>query len=150
MRKRWAFWVALPCLLAALTLQTAHGMHRVEASQTLQAVEARTVQVVALGRAPAQLLHANAVALERAAELDPGNVAVPIALGSQYLLMRAPEAAIEQYRRALRLEPRPEIYLNLGRAFLLQGDREKARRNFRLAARLSPSLRRQVPLGLLR
>lgn len=150
MSKRWAFWVAVPCLAAVLVLQTVRGVHRVEASQTLQTVEVRTLQVVELGRAPAQLLHANVVELERAARLDPGNVSVLIALGSQYLVMRAPAAAIEQYRRALRLEPRPEIYLNLGRAFLMQGDRGRARRNFDLARRLSPSLRSQVPPALLR
>lgn len=147
MTGRLAFWVVFVCLLAALVGQSVRGVHRISASQKVQTVETRTVEIAALGRAPARLLHANVVLLERAARLDPSNVGVLIALGSQYLIMRVPDTAIETYRRALRLEPRPEIYLNLGRAFLMEGNRARARLNFRLALRLSPSLRRQIPRG---
>lgn len=145
MSGRLTFWVVFPCLLAALLGQTVEGAHWLRASQTVKAVEARTVEVVRMGRAPAQLLHANVVELERAARLDPSNVGVLIALGSQYLVMRVPDTAIETYRRALRLEPRPEIYLNIARAYLMEGNRASARRNFRLALRLSPGLRREIP-----
>ncbi len=148
MSGRVAFWVVFPCLLATLVGQSIRGAHWISASQTLKAVEARTIEVVTLGRAPTQLLHANVVELERAARLNPGDVGVLIALGSQYLVMRVPDTALETYRRALRLEPRPEIYLNIGRAYLMEGKRAEARRNFRVALRLSPSFRKQIPRGL--
>lgn len=148
MSGRLMFWVVFACSLAALVGQSVRGAHRLSASQTVKAVEARTFEVVGLGRAPAGLLHANVVELERAARLDPSNVGVLIALGSQYLVMHVPDAAIETYRRALRLEPRPEIYLNIARAYLMEGNRAEARRNFRVALQLSPSFRKQIPRGL--
>jgi hypothetical protein len=52
--------------------------------------------------------------------------------------------AIESYRAAAALEPRPEIYLNLGRAESAHNP-DEARRDFALAVRLDSRLARVVP-----
>ena len=70
-----------------------------------------------------------------------------IARGSQYYLMGRAEPAEQAYLEALRLEPKSEIYLDLGRAQWLAGRREEALRNFTLAVRLDPGLVRELPSG---
>jgi Flp pilus assembly protein TadD len=87
--------------------------------------------------------------LDRAAQLDPLEIGIPIARGSQYLLLRRPDEAIAAYREAAALEPRPEIDLNLGRALWMRGDKDAARQAFRRAVRLNPALRAEVPTGSL-
>jgi tetratricopeptide (TPR) repeat protein len=80
---------------------------------------------------------------------DPLEIGVPIARGSQYLLLRRPDEAIAAYREAAALEPRPEIDLNLGRALWMKGDKEAARQALQRAVRLNPALRAEVPSGSL-
>jgi Flp pilus assembly protein TadD len=87
--------------------------------------------------------------LDRAAQLDPLEIGIPIARGSQYLLLRRADEAIAAYRDAAALEPRPEIDLNLGRALWMRGDKETARKVLQRAVQLNPALRAEVPSGSL-
>lgn len=132
-------------LAAALAVQTRRVHDRLLASRLLRRVEVLTIATAGSGRLSPQLLAANLETLRRAAALDPAEVGIPIARGSQYLLLGRPGAAIEAYEQALALEPRPEIYLNLARAYRLAGDEARARQALALTRRLDPNLARAVP-----
>ena len=131
-------------LLLALAGQTVRWRERLTASRLLANAEALTLAVAA-GQIPPRALADNLEALRRAAALDPVQVGIPIARGSQYL--SRPEPAEAAYREALRLEPKSEIYLDLGRAQWMAGRREEALRNFALAVRLDPGLIHLLPTG---
>ena len=140
---------ALAVLLALSWLgQTIRAERRITASRLLGRVEALSLAAMRAGGAPAGLLAANLAALDRAADLDPSEVEVQVARGGQFLVFGRPEAAIAPYERALSLEPHPEIYLDLARAYLAVGDSERARASLDRALRLSPWLRPQAPAGL--
>jgi tetratricopeptide (TPR) repeat protein len=142
----WRRWLLVGALAAATLLQARRGLDRLMAGRLLRAAEARTV---AATRVPAAqgiaLLEGNLSLLRRAGELDPAEIAIVVGRGSQYLLLRRPDAAIGAYRQALALEPRPEIYLNLGRAQRLAGRYEEARASFATAVQLDPNLASQAP-----
>ena len=138
-------WPLAAVLALALTGQAVRGHARLTAGRLLARVEALTLAATSQGSASRGLLRDNLDALHRAADLDPVEVGVPIARGSQYLVFGSPEAAIESYAAAAALEPRPEIYLNLGRADLFARRPEEARHNFSLALRLDPHLAPVVP-----
>ena len=140
--------VILTVLLALATAgQAVRWRHRLTASRLLAEVEALTLAAARSGQAPAGLLAANLAALRRAAPLDPVEVGIPIARGTQYLLLSRAEPAIQAYEEALALEPRAEGYLNLGRAQWLAGQTAEARQSFGLAVRLDPHLAGLVPPG---
>ncbi len=138
-------WAALAALALALAFQSVRLRDRLQASSLLRRAEARTLAAAATGRIASTLLQQNLLDLERAARLDPVEVGIPLARGSQFLLMRRAAAAIESYERALALEPRPEIYLNRARARLLAGEAAAAEEDFARAARLDPALRISRP-----
>jgi tetratricopeptide (TPR) repeat protein len=133
-------------LVLALLGQTVRWRDRLAASRLLANAEALTLAVAA-GQIPPRALADNLKALRRAAALDPVQVGIPIARGSQYLLLGRPEPAEQAYLAALRLEPKSEVYLDLGRAQWLAGRREEALRNFTLAVRLDPRLVGVLPSG---
>ena len=133
-------------LLLALAGQTVRWRDRMTARRLLANAEALTLAVAA-GQIPPRALADNLEALRQAAALDAVQVGIPIARGSQYLLMSRPEPAEQAYLEALRLEPKSEIYLDLGRAQWMAGRREEALRNFALAVRLDPGLVRVLPTG---
>ncbi len=138
--------VALVALLAvALAWQTARTRDRLEAGRLLAQVEARTQEALARRRAPSTMFAEHLAWLDRAAQLDPLDVGIPIARGTQYLLLRRPDEAVAAYEAASRLEPRPEIDLNLGRALWMKGDHTRARAVFARAIRLNPLLAGEVP-----
>jgi tetratricopeptide (TPR) repeat protein len=132
-------------LLAALAWQTMRAHDRLEAGRLLARVEARTFAAVRARRASSAMFGENLTWLDQAGRLDPLEIGVPIARGTQYLLLRRPDDALAAYREAAALEPRPEIDLNVGRALLMQGKREEARRAFARALSLNPQLRDEVP-----
>ena len=138
-------WLAAAVLVLALVLQGNRWHDRLLGSAMLRQVELVSISAATSGRAPGNLLPTHLELLRRAQELDPAEVGIPIARGSQFLLFGDPRAAIPPYRAALALQPKPEIYADLGRAFLASGDLAEARRQFRLAVRLDPSLLSQVP-----
>ena len=145
MKGKLLVWPVALALLVGLLWQTDRWRDRMTASRALRQVELLTMAALSSGRAPRGLIPANLEALRRAAALDPLEVGIPIARGSQHLLLRNHRAAIEAYEEAARLEPRPEIDLNLGRALLDAGRPEEARVHFQRAVRLSPHLASLVP-----
>jgi tetratricopeptide (TPR) repeat protein len=136
-------WALAALLALAVAGQVWRAGNRLEANRILHQVE--QVSVATAGRAPAALYWANVKLLRRAAYHDPADSRILLALGGQYLLLGRPEEAIEAYRVALAVEPRPEIYLNLGRAQAILGDREAARESFRRAALLDRRLLPAIP-----
>jgi tetratricopeptide (TPR) repeat protein len=136
-------WPLLVVLALALAGQTIRWDDRLTANRALRGIEALTAAAIRVGRA--DVLRANIESLRRMEKRDPLEVGLPLARGSQHLLLRQGQAAISAYEDAMKLEPRPEIYLNLGRALALEGRTEEARQNFRIAVRLSPRLAPEVP-----
>jgi tetratricopeptide (TPR) repeat protein len=132
-------------LLLALVGQSVRARDRLGASVILHQVEAASLEAARMGRAGSGILRGALPALRRAAERDPLEVGIPIALGSVHLLLNEQPAAIAAYREAEKLEARPEIYLNLGRAQARMGDLEAARESFATALKLDPLLEPQVP-----
>lgn len=147
MKGRWIAWGLAAALALALAGQTLRWRERLLASRLLRQAEVVSLAVAA-GRAPRHFLAGNLEVLRHAAALDPSEVGIPIARGSQHYLLGNPEAAIESYRQALALEPRAEIYLNLGRAEAMAGRTAEARRDFGTALRLDPNFAGEVPEDL--
>jgi tetratricopeptide (TPR) repeat protein len=145
MKGRLLIWPLAAVLALALVGQTVRWHARLTAGRLLARVESLTMAAVRQGSAPRGLLRANLDALKEAGALDPVEVGVPIARGSQYLVFGDPDLAIESYQAAAALEPRPEIYLNLGRAELAARRLDEARQSFALAVRLDPRLAPAVP-----
>lgn len=143
MNGRLLAWPLLLLLALAFAGQTIRWDDRLTANRALRGIEALTAAAVRVGRG--DVLRANIESLRRMEKRDPLEVGLPLARGSQHLLLRQGQAAISAYEDALKLEPRPEIYLNLGRALALEGRTEEARQNFRIAVRLSPRLAPEVP-----
>jgi tetratricopeptide (TPR) repeat protein len=145
MTGRQLFPFVLVPLLAALAWQSRRAHDRLEAGRLLAQVEARTVAAVQARHAPSTMFAQHLAWLDQAARLDPLEIGVPIARGTQFLLLRRPDEALAAYREAAALEPRPEIDLNIGRALLMRGSTEEARRAFARAVSLNPQLRTEVP-----
>lgn len=138
-------WVAVLLLLLALLAQTGRLRDRLTAGRMLRRVELISMAMIARSEMPRGLLSNNLELLRRASVLDPTQVGIPIARGTQYLLLGNGSSAAAAYGDALELEPRPEVHLNLGRALVLAGEPEKAREQFRIALRLDPNLAQVVP-----
>ena len=138
-------WMILALLALALLAQTGRMRDRLLASRMLRQVELLSMAALSRGEMPRGLVPSNLELLRRAALLDRIEVGIPVARGTQYLLLGNGDQAASAYREALELEPRPEIHLNLGRALLMAGDQEGAQREFRLAVRLDPHLAPMVP-----
>ncbi len=138
-------WPVLALLVLGLAGQTARWHRRWTASGLLRRVELLSMMAADRGQAPPRLMEKNLADLRRAEPLQPAEVGIPIARGAQYLFLGRPEAAIRAYEEALALEPRPEGYLNLGRAQWLAGRTDEARRSFVTAVRLDPRLADQIP-----
>jgi tetratricopeptide (TPR) repeat protein len=76
--------------------------------------------------------------LEQAAELDPKDLAVLIALGDEYLARQMWPRAIEAYRRAISLSPNDaDLHSKLGHALYGQGLRQEAEVEYRRAKELT-------------
>jgi tetratricopeptide (TPR) repeat protein len=140
-------WLLAFAVAAALVWQGNRWHDRLLGSAMLRQVELVSINAASSGRAPRNLLPAHLELLRRAAELDPAEVGIPIARANQFVLFGDPRGAIPAYRQAMAMEPKAVIYFGLGRAFLASGDSEEARRNFRIAARLDPTLAGQIPEG---
>jgi tetratricopeptide (TPR) repeat protein len=141
-------WAAVALLALALLGQTGRLRDRLTAGRILRQVELISMAMIARAEMPRQVLSQNLEMLRRAAVLDPTEIGIPIARGTQYLLLGNGSSAVAAYRDALELEPRPETHLNLGRALVMAGRMEEAREQFRIALRLDPNLAPVVPPGL--
>jgi tetratricopeptide (TPR) repeat protein len=143
---RRLFWIVLPLAVAALVAQTVRARDLLAANLVLRQVERSSVAAARqAGARAAPVFEANVRLLQRAERLAPADSRLPLARGSQYLLLGRPRAAIAAYQDALAVGPRSEIHLNLGRAQLMAGDAAAARESFRRAVVLNPRLRDQVP-----
>jgi tetratricopeptide (TPR) repeat protein len=149
MTRRVLFPFVAGALIAALAWQTMRARHRIEASTSLARVEARTIVALQARRAPSTMFSEHLGWLDEAARLDPLEIGVPIARGTQFLLLRRADEAVAAYRAAAALEPRPEIDLNIGRALWMKGAKDEARAAFTRAVRLNPQLKSEVPTGAL-
>jgi tetratricopeptide (TPR) repeat protein len=141
-------WIAVVLLAAALAAQVLRARRRVEATHLVVLVEQRTLLLAGQDSPDPRELRRNLMLLDRAGALHPSMVAIAIVRGSQFLLLGRYDEAIAAYQEALDLEPRAETHFNLGRAFLLAGDREAARRHLDLAASAAPRLTKDVRLVL--
>jgi tetratricopeptide (TPR) repeat protein len=133
--------------LASWGAQTVRAVHRLRASRLLKIVEAVTPQAVRAGVQGRPLLGRNLQVLAQAEPLDPTNIAILVARGAQLLLLERYADARAEYQRALALEPRAEIWLNLGRVEWQSGDPAAAAANFAKATALNPRLAAEVPIG---
>ena len=148
MRKRGLLLVVVVLWGALLWYQTRRLYNRIRASVILYQVEGATLLTTRSGPPASSILERNLYLLDSAGAMDPGLVGIPVARGSQYLLLRRPHAAIRAYEEALKLEPRPETYLNLGRALLMANQAESALDSFDKAVTAAPRLSRDVPSQL--
>jgi len=142
---RFARWALPALLLLAFALDLKRSGDIVRAQRLLRSVEGRTVAMLQSGNMQRALLLAHVEALRDAKRLDPADVAIRVALASEYLLLGDLEKARVAYEEALAFEPRPEIVLNLGKVAQAAGDEELARTHFAHAVKLDPLLRSQVP-----
>lgn len=115
------------------------------AQRILRSVEGRTLALIQTGRLQKATLLAQVEELQVARQLDPAEVGIAVAMGSEYLLMSDFDRARATYLEALALEPRPEIHLNLGKASYAAEETERAVGEMRRAVRLDPALRFEVP-----
>lgn len=129
---------ALVLLLGALVWQVRDGGRLWRANRILAVVESATRQAHQMGRLPPRLGELNLRLLAQAARLDPVRVDIPVARGWQYLLLDRPSGAVRAFEEALALEPRAEVYANLGQAYLAAGDRDAARDALARAVELDP------------
>ena len=139
----------LTVLLALATVgQAVRWRNRMTASRLLARVEQLSLAAYRLGRAPAKLMADNLEWLRRAAPLNPVEVGIPMARGTQYLFLGRLDAATSAYQEAVALEPQSAGYFALGRAQWLAGRQDEARRNFAIALRLDPKLAGELPAGV--
>lgn len=141
-------WLVMTLLILVLSGQTARLRDRLAAGRMLRQVELLSMAAIARNELPRGLVAANLELLRRASALDPTEIGIPIARGTQYLLLGNGSSAVQAYREALALEPRPEIYLNMGRALAASGRKGEALEQFRTALRLDPNLAQVVPSEL--
>ncbi len=135
-------WVLMLLLTLALALEVRSAAHLWRASLVLGQVKAVTLEANRRGRLSPRLLEHNVDLLRRVEAASPVEVGLPIARGGQYLLLGRPKAAVRTLEKALRIEPRGEVYAHLGRAYLALGDRQAADEAFGTAFVLDPSQRR--------
>lgn len=135
--------IVLPIALALTALTFRQATRRWQSSQIANQVFNSSMSA-ASGRLPRSALIRNLEMLGRAEALDPSNVTLPMMRGSQHLLLRDAQAALRAYEQALALEPRSELYLNIGRAHRLAGDDDAAAAAFGKAVQLDRRLRRDL------
>jgi tetratricopeptide (TPR) repeat protein len=145
MNGRVLVWPVAALLALGLVGQTVRWRDRATASRLLREVEVLTMTAMSTRQLSEPLLFRNLEVLRTAAAKDPVEVGIPIARGTQYLLLRRNDAAIRAYEDAVALEPRPEAYLNLGRALWFSGRRDAARPYFEQAVRLDPRVAAELP-----
>lgn len=133
-------------LVVAFAFQIDRARDRLEANRALATVEARTTAAASGERIPVAVIAENLRLLREAREQNPADGRIPLAQGGLYLIRDRCEPAVPIYREALELEPRPEIYLNLGRCLLRLDRRTEAEEAFLNAVTLHSPLLKEVPV----
>lgn len=140
--------ISISLILVFLVLtffQGKRALNLLIASGSLNQLEGRTQQIASFGSRGRPILQQNLQILKKIEKMNPSDVGIEVARAGQYLVMGRNSEAIVSYKKALEFEPRPEIYLNLARAYLAEGDEEAARENFVEAIRLDTRLIRHTP-----
>jgi tetratricopeptide (TPR) repeat protein len=146
---RLAMRLLLPALLAlAVVAQVRRGADLMRAQHLIYSVERRTLAMMRTGDLDKSKLRGHLAALADARKLDWAEVQIPALLGGQHLMLGELEPARSSYVMAFRLEPRPEILVNLGKVCYSQGARKRAIRYFGQAVLLDPRMLKEVPLDL--
>jgi len=134
----------LLCGGLAILLSGAFAYRLFSGWQTMRAgeIELRVARTVTRngGRISATQADAFIAELERAQVMNPVDVSIPIARGSLFFITGRPGPAVAAYEEALAIEPRSEIYRNLGRAYQALGDLRTARPILRTAIELDHKL----------
>ena len=139
-------YLVLPAILLVLCgLQIKRAGELIRAQRLLWAVEARTLAMIRTQSLQRPIVDAHLRALTDAARLDPGEVAIRVAIASQHFLRGDYASALSAYRVAFRLERRPEILLNIGKTHQMMGRKEQAIHSYARALRLDPALRLEIP-----
>ena len=118
---------------------------RLTVSRVLSEIEIQVQILQRKGELREQQLLANIELLKRIEALDPSEAAIPLQIGSHYLLMQRPSAAVRWYEKALALEPRPEVLANLSLAYRMANDAEQANEYLRKAQILDPKRFGAIP-----
>ena len=148
-RMKLVLRLLLPALLAVgLVAQAQRAANLTRAQRLCNMVERRTLAMLRSGDLDKAKLRAHVAALGDAQKLDRADVAIPTLLGSQHLMLGELALARKVYLAAQRLEPRPEILVNLGKVSYSQAQGERAVRYFARAVALDPWLEREVPESL--
>ncbi|MEM1207038.1 MAG: hypothetical protein AAGN66_27640 [Acidobacteriota bacterium] len=136
MKGRHLAVLVLPLTALALWWGFQDARKRLSANRMLAVVEARSQMAAQNPQVATRVLESNLAVLRQAAELDPGEVGIPMARAGQFLLMRRHAAAVRAYEEGIALEPRAELYANLARAHLDEGSRDLARQAIETAVLL--------------
>lgn len=137
-------WLLVVLTAATLVFQTNRGRDKMAASKELLRVEQETIASSATGQLDPNLLRTHLAKLKEAAEQDPTEARIPIAIGTMHLLLKNPNEAVDAYRHALTVEERYEIYQNLAEAQRRAGDLAGARESAETAVKLAPFLARRA------
>ncbi|HVS15403.1 MAG TPA: tetratricopeptide repeat protein [Thermoanaerobaculia bacterium] len=152
MSGRRLFWLVLAASIALTWWSSERAERRLRANLMLSFAERQGSQIAAqsgqMNRQLRPAIASTVQSLRQALPDAPADSRIPLAIGSHYLLLGNATEAAGWYQRGLELEARPEIYLNLGRAALLAGDRDSAIEHFRNALLIDVKLRRSVPQEL--
>jgi Tfp pilus assembly protein PilF len=144
-----ALRLLLPALLAlAVVAQVRRSADMMRAQHLIYSVERRTMAMLRTGDLDKTKLRGHLAALADARKLDWAEVQILTLLGGQHMMLGETEPARSSYIMAYRLEPRPEILVNLGKVCYSQGARSRAIRYFGQAALLDPRMMKEVPLDL--
>jgi O-antigen ligase len=131
------------------TVRFLDARDRIIASRLVKAAQVTTLRAAA-AHAPPAVYQRNLNVLAEAERRVPGDLAILMTQAAQHLLLGQPQAATRIYRRVLAIEPRPEAYLNLGRAQTMEGLVPEARASLRMAIRLDSQLAVEAEKDLAR
>lgn len=145
MSGRSLFLLVFGVLALAWGLDSRRGLDLLRANADLYVVEQVAPQAAQAGAQGRPVLRRALELLDRAAAGAPFDSRIALARGSVLLLLERPHEAVAAYEAGIDIEPRPELYLNLGRARLLAGDAAGARESFAEAVRQMPSLGDAIP-----
>jgi len=88
----------------------------------------------------AELARNNAQRMQACVASCPENVAAAMDLAACYRILGQHQKAIAAYNSALRVDRRPELYLNLGQAQIEAGDKREGLQNLITACLYNPAL----------
>jgi tetratricopeptide (TPR) repeat protein len=91
----------------------------------------------------------NVADLARLQEHAPNDVRVPMLLAANQMLAGLHDEAVRTYDLALRVEPRPEIYMARGDALIQLARVDEAVESYATAVRFDPAYLQQIAPGVL-